>query len=342
MWHPGFARDDAAPSTGGLCVIVFRTRCHAGVNAGFHRGLPPPLPSEVDASPKDALQRVPYRALLIDDDLGTRETFTRAFEAAGLLLVAVARGTKATEIACSEPWDLLIVDVGLPGMDDLAAAWALEPWILVSGLLSASLVVAAMRQGAIEVLEKPIDVDSITRTALRHLRGFGPTSGDARTAWPLRERRAQPRPASAADRWALYVLKACGSVHDPKTLQEWSRCAGVSYTTLCESCRILGVQPRPARDFARTLRALLRGAVRHCAPEVLLDVSDRRTLRLLTRRAGPVFVAAEPRSVLQFIHTQGFVEPQNPGVRALIYRLTSSDDASPHDDGLSSHDKAFQ
>src|SRR5882762_7770020 len=66
-----------------------------------------------------------------------------------------------------------------------------------------------------------------------------------------------PHPTCTADRWASYVLKVCKVERDPKTLGIWAREVGLSYTALCESCRLIGVQPRQARDFARVLRIIL-------------------------------------------------------------------------------------
>jgi hypothetical protein len=69
-------------------------------------------------------------------------------------------------------------------------------------------------------------------------------------------------------------------------LQEWGHRVKVSYSTLCETCRLLGFRPLEARDFARALNAL-RAATRYgCAPEVLLNVSRRRFLRALSAKAG--------------------------------------------------------
>src|SRR5689334_22367089 len=67
-------------------------------------------------------------------------------------------------------------------------------------------------------------------------------------------------PTSMAERWANYVLGACKSERDPRTLAIWARQIGVSCTTLCESCRLINVQPRQARDFTRVLRLMLMAA----------------------------------------------------------------------------------
>jgi hypothetical protein len=135
---------------------------------------------------------------------------------------------------------------------------------------------------------------------------------------PMPVRSIEASPGSAAHRWAVHVMKACEADGDLKTLKDWARCAGVSYSTLCESCRIIGIRPRTARDFARVLRAVIKSSVYGCDPSVLLDISDRRTLRVLLRRVGQSFAPETTMPVAQFIKDQGFVSTSNEGIRVLL------------------------
>jgi len=63
----------------------------------------------------------------------------------------------------------LIVDLQMPGYDGLEVIgqarkqWPLTPAILVSGHVNVPLTVAAMRQGAAGVLEKPVRPEELTR-----------------------------------------------------------------------------------------------------------------------------------------------------------------------------------
>ena len=123
-------------------------------------------------------------------------------------------------------------------------------------------------------------------------------------------------PRSTAQRWAVLVLRACQSEDDLKTLSAWSRFAGLSYSTLCESCRLVGVRPQAARDFMRSLRAVVRSTHEDCEPSVLLDISDRRILRTFVERAGPGF--AQFQSIEHFVHQQLFIPPGHVGVRLVL------------------------
>jgi hypothetical protein len=138
-------------------------------------------------------------------------------------------------------------------------------------------------------------------------------------------RQARPRPTSAAERWAIYVLRACASTGDLKTLEAWAGCVGVSYSSLRESSSLLGIRPHDARDFTRVLRAVMQSALEDCSPWVLLDVSDSRTLRSLLERSG-MSAAVQPGeiSVEQFLSAQRFVPSGNAGLRVLRKLLASA------------------
>ena len=127
-------------------------------------------------------------------------------------------------------------------------------------------------------------------------------------------------PTSMAERWASYVLGACKSERDPRTLGIWARQIGVSYTTLCESCRLIDVQPRHARDFTRVLRIIFfmpAFDLRKLAS--FLDISDKRTLNSILQTAGMGQPAAISHhiSVRSFLDNQQFIARENPGLMIL-------------------------
>jgi hypothetical protein len=135
------------------------------------------------------------------------------------------------------------------------------------------------------------------------------------------------KPRSLGQRWAMLVLKQCDSPDDLKTLKEWARFAGVSYSSLCESCRLVGLRPHDARDFARALRALIHSSIYQCQPQMLLDISDRRTLRTFVERAGHLFIRhPDIESVKPFVAQQQFIPTTNEAVKLLIELFPQSDD----------------
>jgi hypothetical protein len=126
-------------------------------------------------------------------------------------------------------------------------------------------------------------------------------------------------PTSMAERWASYVLVACKSARDPRTLGIWARQVCVSYTTLCESCRLIDVQPRQARDFTRVLRILLMPLFDSRKLASFLDISDKRTLDAILQTAGLGQPATLSRHITarSFLDNQQFIARENPGLIVL-------------------------
>ena len=266
----------------------------------------------------------------MDDDLGTRETFDCALRPAGFTVGTAGSGAEALAIARSRRFDLMLIDLRLPDMvgTDVARALLNEaapaPFVLMSAFLTTEVTVKAMRLGAIDVLNKPIDVDdllAIVRSAILPPRITTNDSKQATVALVGGVRAPGPaigRPRSPAERWARHVLKASEAEEDLRTLADWATYAGLSYSTLCESCRLVGVRPHDARDLARMLRAIIKSSRERCHLEMLLDISERRTLKHLLDRAGlDAGSSAGSVSVERFLECQQFVPRDNDGLRVL-------------------------
>lgn len=155
-------------------------------------------------------------------------------------------------------------------------------------------------------------------------------------------------PTSSPEKWANYVLKACRSENDLRTLGMWAREVAVSYTTLCESCRLIGIQPRHARDFTRILRVILRAS---CDPHQVadfLDISDRRTLYGILESAGfsQHQMVSGRISMLSFLNNQRFIPGDNTGVRVIREVLVTSkfgmeSGEMDQSDEVENHSRAF-
>jgi hypothetical protein len=140
------------------------------------------------------------------------------------------------------------------------------------------------------------------------------------------------------ERWVRYVVRAVyddspAAEGDLKTLEDWAQLVGTSYSTLSEICRLAGVRPLDARDFVRVLRAL-RSAVRHgSCPELFLNVSDRRTLRTLSIRAGVDLASPATAALLaDFLRHQQFIAADGEALRSFLRYATArdiGDDAQP-------------
>lgn len=257
------------------------------------------------------------RFLIATDDDELYEIVNDAVRLLGHTAAFVRSGSDAMTRARAGSLRLLLLDQCLSDVAGLDVARALRchtaapPFVLLGRGLATSITVEAMKLGALTVLEKPVAVNEIVGTirsaTVDIVTAMMPTAHATTTVGPF-------APRSISERWALHVLKACDADGDLRTLGAWAAFVGLSYSSLCESCRLVGIQPLDARDLARVLRAVFRSRHHDCCIEDLLDISDRRTLKILMTRAG-----LDPEgdrhgtSVEQFLGSQRFVPPSNAG-----------------------------
>jgi hypothetical protein len=127
---------------------------------------------------------------------------------------------------------------------------------------------------------------------------------------------------SIADAWALNVMHAVQYDSDFTTIAEWARREGMSYTSLSERARMLGIRPKDSRDFTRMFRACSRAASGRISIRALLRVADARTLAHLIEKSGlPARRAVECDTATAFLGSQRFIPQGNPGLVALTVRV---------------------
>ena len=179
--------------------------------------------------------------------------------------------------------------------------------------------IAAMRLGAYDVLDKPVSIDDLphlVRTAiLASHEGRLCSVPKSPRLQTLRQCADVGPGASAAERWVFNVIKGCLAMHDPKTLKLWADEVAVSYTTLRESCALVGIGAHDARNLMRMLRAILHMSVDGSPLDTLLDTGDSRTLAQLIETAGfrsPADLQAA--SISDFFCRQRFVAHASPAL----------------------------
>lgn len=103
--------------------------------------------------------------LVAEDDLANRTLLARLLDRAGYRAITVADGRDALRAAVDEEPDLVLLDVGLPGMSGLDVCRRLRadprtvalPIILVTGQTASRDVVAGLDAGADDFVRKPYD-----------------------------------------------------------------------------------------------------------------------------------------------------------------------------------------
>ena len=116
------------------------------------------------------------RLLIVDDEANTLASLSRAFRLAGHEAVVCDNPTKALETAKSQPFDLIMSDVVMPGKDglslleDLKAQGVSAPVVMMSGQAHIEMAVRATKLGALDFLEKPISTEKLLLTVENALR----------------------------------------------------------------------------------------------------------------------------------------------------------------------------
>ncbi|MBN2433340.1 MAG: sigma-54-dependent Fis family transcriptional regulator [Acidobacteria bacterium] len=125
--------------------------------------------------------------LLVDDDPGQRQLVASLLERLPVRILTVESGEAALAVLEGQPVDLIISDVrlgGISGLETLRRArerWPALPVLLVTAYADIRDAVAAMQDGAVSYLEKPVDVEEL-RDLVRRALGLQvppPTAGDA-------------------------------------------------------------------------------------------------------------------------------------------------------------------
>ena len=109
------------------------------------------------------------RILIIDDEPAIRSTLAGILEDEGHKAVACESGEEGLAQFAREEFDLVLLDLWLPGIDGLAVLERLRgatgtPVIVISGHGSVDSAVRATRLGAYDFLEKPLSLERVLLT----------------------------------------------------------------------------------------------------------------------------------------------------------------------------------
>lgn len=109
------------------------------------------------------------RVLLVDDEADFIEVLADRLETRGLEVVAVPGGNEALIAANDREFDAIVLDMAMPGMDGLETLEALLNLnpdlqvILLTGQATLEQAAAAIRIGALDLMEKPADFDTLVK-----------------------------------------------------------------------------------------------------------------------------------------------------------------------------------
>lgn len=238
------------------------------------------------------------KILIVEDDPAIRALLRAVFEGAGHEVFEVADGLAALGAAQEARPDIVLLDVGLPGLDGFGVLGRLKddpelrdvPVIMVTAWAEPALVAKALDRGAHDYVRKPFDVKELAarvEAALQARGGEdflardGGSSYDPLTGLPGRRHLAevverQTQAARRTDRpfCLLHVmiegLEQAGADHSPEVAADalraaarrLRRCARVSdVITRAEGDALVIVAPGTLRETAEALADDLRAAI---------------------------------------------------------------------------------
>ena len=107
------------------------------------------------------------RILVIDDDLGVRESMERMLKTAGYTVLSAATGEEGFDIARGGVFDVILSDLRMPGISGLDVLKKLRDvrvdaaFIIMTGFGTVDSAVEAMKLGAVDFVQKPFFRDEL-------------------------------------------------------------------------------------------------------------------------------------------------------------------------------------
>ena len=121
------------------------------------------------------MNQVSARILIADDEDSLRWVLEKGLRQAGYEVTAVKDGMSAIKAFEAEPFDIVFLDVRMPGVDGLAALARLREVradatvVVMTAHGTMDTAIQAMQRGAYDYLAKPFDLDEVLLLAERAL-----------------------------------------------------------------------------------------------------------------------------------------------------------------------------
>ena len=111
------------------------------------------------------------RILIVDDDEVVRQSYFRSLAGARHKVEAAWNGTEALRAMERHPYDVILLDLRMPGMDGMTVLktikerWPESEVVVITGHASLETVKQAVELGACDYLSKPVGPDQVIHAA---------------------------------------------------------------------------------------------------------------------------------------------------------------------------------
>jgi DNA-binding NtrC family response regulator len=106
--------------------------------------------------------------LVVDDEFSVRDSLYNWFKTEGYRVDTAGNGMEALKKLQENPWDIVLVDIKMPGMDGMELQRHIKKIdstmivIIITAYATVDTAVEAMKEGAYDYLSKPIDPDKLS------------------------------------------------------------------------------------------------------------------------------------------------------------------------------------
>ena len=113
------------------------------------------------------MSEIKARVLVVDDEEDIREGCAHVLKRAGYEVTAVDSGKKALELFVPDAFDIVLLDLKMPGMDGMDVLARMKEVdeaalvIIITGYATVETAVEALKMGAYDLLPKPFQIDHL-------------------------------------------------------------------------------------------------------------------------------------------------------------------------------------
>ncbi len=131
--------------------------------------------------------------LVVDDELSVRDSLSKWFKEDGYRVGTAENANRALSLMNEGPWDVMLLDIKMPGMDGLELQKRLKEIdkdasiIIITAFAAVDTAVQALKEGAFDYITKPVDPDHLTHLVQNAFRAKKLTDEN----WRLRQQMSE-------------------------------------------------------------------------------------------------------------------------------------------------------